>query len=59
MPRHRDPHGRFIKNPPQIEIGSSNTPVTGNPIVEAKVDFLSQEPSQYFFLYFEQVELEL
>ena len=34
MPRYRAPQGRFIKNPPQIEIRSSNTPVTGNPIIE-------------------------
>ena len=34
MPRYIDPQGRFIKTPPQIEIESSNTPVTGNPIIE-------------------------
>ena len=33
MPRYRHTQGRFIKNPAQIEIGSSNTPVTGNPII--------------------------
>jgi len=38
MPRYRDPQGRFIKNPPQIEIGSSHTPVTGNPIIEELVE---------------------
>jgi len=38
MPRFRDPQGRFIKNPPQVEIGSSNTPVTGNPIIEELVE---------------------
>ena len=34
MPRYRDRQGIFVKNPPQVEIGSSNTPVTGNPIIE-------------------------
>ena len=34
MPRYRDPQGRFVKNPWKVEIGSSKTPVTGNPTVE-------------------------
>ena len=38
MPRFRDPQGRFIKNPPQVEIGSSHTPVTGNPIIEELIE---------------------
>ena len=38
MPRFRDPQGRFIKNPPQVEIGSSHTPVTGKPIIEELIE---------------------
>ena len=38
MPRVRDPQGRFIKNPPQVEIGSSHTHVTGNPIIEELIE---------------------
>jgi len=34
MPRYRDPQGRFVKNPPQVEIGTSKTPLTGNPTIE-------------------------
>lgn len=38
MPRVRDPYGRFIKNPPRIEIGSSYTPATGNPPIEELIE---------------------
>lgn len=34
MHRQRDPQGRFVKNPPWVEVGSSKTPVTSNPIIE-------------------------
>lgn len=38
MPRFRDPQGRFIKNPPQKEIESSHTPITGKPIIEELIE---------------------
>lgn len=36
MPRNRDPQGRFIKNPPQIEVGPSKltTAVIGKPTID-------------------------